>query len=160
VAGKHASFGAGPASVRDLGYHCQAKDFADLQRGLGFDNSTDVGRTILSLFPAAEPDTAILPAVLRYNIVVGRGSLIAYIIMSGVSWLLCTVILLAGSVNPMVRRAKETTDFPTLDFCTKCEVQDDGGAEVSKERLLDLNRLTMKGKKFAIAKMNVRLAEG
>jgi hypothetical protein len=49
-------------------YHCQAKDFADLERGLGFDNSTAIGSAILSVFPTTEPDKAILPAVLRYNI--------------------------------------------------------------------------------------------
>jgi hypothetical protein len=140
-------------------YHCQAKDFADLERGLGFDNSTAIGSAILSVFPTTEPDTAILPAVLRYNIVVGRRSLIAYIVLSGVSWLLCAAILLAGSVSPVVRKAKDTTAFPTLDFCTKCEVRDDVGAEVSKEQLSGLEILTTKERTIAIAKMKVRLLQ-
>jgi hypothetical protein len=140
-------------------YHCQAKDFADLQRGLGFDNSSAIGSAILSLFPTAKPDTAILPAVLRYNIAVGRGSLIAYIVMSGVAWLLCALILLAGSVSPGARRAKDTTDFPTLDFCTKCEVQDEDGTQVSKEQLSGLDVLPMKERTMATVKMNIRLVQ-
>ncbi|KAH8749690.1 hypothetical protein F5882DRAFT_488495 [Hyaloscypha sp. PMI_1271] len=140
-------------------YHCQAKDFVDLERGLGFDNSTAIGSAILSVFPTTEPDTAILPAVLRYNIVVGRRSLIAYVVLSGVSWLLCAAILLAGSVSPVVRKAKDTTAFPTLDFCTKCEVRDDIGAEVSKEQLSGLDILTTKERTIAIAKMKVRLLQ-
>lgn len=140
-------------------YHCQAKDFADLERGLGFDNSTAIGNAILSLFPTAEPDTAILPAVLRYNIVVGRGSLVVYIVMSGVSWLLCAVILLAGSVSPVVRRAKETTGFPTLDFCTKCKVQEENGAQVSKPQLSNLDSLTTQERTIAMAKINVGLVK-
>jgi hypothetical protein len=140
-------------------YHCQAKDFADLKHGLGYDNSTAIGRAILSLFPTVESDTAILPAVLRYNIVVGHGSLIAYVVMSGTAWLLCLVVLILGSANPAARRANGTTHFPTLDLFTKCEVLGTDGKEVPKEKFLSLNSLALKGCIQDTGKMKVRLAQ-
>jgi hypothetical protein len=137
-------------------YHCQAKDFAELKRGLGFDNSSAIGRAILAVFPTAEPDTPILPAVLRYNIVVGRGSLIAYIVMSGVTWLLC-LALVVGSSSAVARRVKDATNFPTLDFCTKCEVQAEDRREASREDLAGFDSLGLKERVLAAGRMRVRL---
>ena len=160
-AGANARAVAGLQSLLALTiYHCQAKDFADLQHGLGYNNSTAIGRMILSLFPTAERDTAILPAILRYNIVVGHGSLIAYVIMSGTVWLLCLVVLILGSANAAARRANGTTYFPALDVCTKYEVLDTDGEEVSKEQLLSLNSLPLKRCVQETGKMKVRLAQG
>ena len=140
-------------------YYCQAKDFGDMQRGDGYDNSSAIGRTLISLFPTAEPDTAILPAVLRYNIVVGRGSLITYIVISGITWLLCLFALSVGSVNSLTRKAKDTTHFPTLDHYTKCEVQGEDGMQISKEQFLSLNSLTLKQRMAATGKMKVKLVQ-
>ena len=159
-AGANARAVAGLQSLLALTiYHCQAKDFAELKRGLGFDNSSVIGRAILSVFPTAEPDTPIFPAVLRYNIVVGRGSLIAYIVMSGVTWLLCLVALLIGSASAATRKVKDATNFPTLDFCMKCEVRGEDGGEVSKEHFSGMDSLDLRERVLAAGRMKVRLID-
>ena len=134
-------------------YHCQAKNFADLQRGLRYVNNSVIETIINNTFPPIRADTAILPATQRHIIVVGLDSLIAYVVMSGSTWLICFFILLSGTTSS---RVKDTTYFPTLDFVVNTGVQPGHGPLVLQGQFPDLN--SPKNQVRAAEKMTVKPA--
>lgn len=102
-------------------YHCQPKAFGEI-RDLGYDNTTSVGKFILASFPTGVQGTPVFPAALRYIIVIEFATLVAYIVLGGVTLLLCFVAL--GIVTFVVPGASKggVSSFPILDFLSKCEV--------------------------------------
>lgn len=102
-------------------YHCQTKSVAEL-RDLGYDNTTSVGRAIMATFPSGTADTPIYSATLRYTLVIDQGTLVAYVILGGVTLLACFVGLVAASTRGPVANGEGPGSFPLIDFVTKCEV--------------------------------------
>lgn len=102
-------------------YHCQPKAFGEI-RDLGYDNTTSVGKAILASFPTGVQGTPVFPAALRYIIVIEHGTLIAYIVLGGVTLVLCFVALAVVTFVAPSSRKSSWTSFPILDFLSKCEV--------------------------------------
>lgn len=102
-------------------YHCQVKGLAQI-RDLGFDNTTSVGQAILASFPTNEAQTPIFPAVLRYVLVTAPATLIAYVVLGGVTLFCCFVALVAGTFLEPVRGVRAPGSFPVVDFVTRCQV--------------------------------------
>ena len=109
-------------------YRCQNKDFAEMKRVLlaQLDNDTDLGQElgpqIVELFPTAEPDTDIVPAVIRYNLNVGRATLIAYILLSGASLAACLAAQIIALFTGLSKKQNMGT-FPMIDRERKWEVR-------------------------------------
>lgn len=71
-------------------------------------------------------------AMLRNEVFVSRATLVAYVLLSTATLLLCFVALGIGSLTSRAKRIPETTSFPVLDFCTNCVViGPDGSATAS-----------------------------
>lgn len=98
-------------------YHCQAKDYAELRQlllgQLGGATNT-FGQDLMSQFPSVDPDTAIYSALLRYSLQVGRGSLLAYIVLAGCTLLLCAITSGLRSCTVVGRRCRNLGPFPLL----------------------------------------------
>jgi hypothetical protein len=102
-------------------YHCQVKGLAQI-RDLGWDNTTSVGQAILASFPTNEAQTPIFPAVLRYVLVTAPATLIAYVVLGGVTLICCFIALAAGTFLEPVRGVRAPGSFPMVDFVTRCRV--------------------------------------
>lgn len=102
-------------------YHCQPKAFGEI-RDLGYDNTTSVGKSILASFPTGVQGTPVFPAALRYIIVIDYATLVAYIILGGVTLLACLAALVVVTFVTSIQRAKVSSALPILDFLMNCEV--------------------------------------
>ncbi|PVH77728.1 hypothetical protein DL98DRAFT_573605 [Cadophora sp. DSE1049] len=142
-------------------YHCQAKDFVELRRLLlsQIDNSPifeTLGVDIVNLFPVVEPDTDIYPAIMRWTLKVGRGSLFAYIVLAGTTLSLCIVMNIMATFTVVGRRFKHMGPFPLFTHLCDCETTYRDGTPVPLEHFHDLEagqRLTK------ASKMRVKIAE-
>jgi hypothetical protein len=74
----------------------------------------------------------------RYKIAVGRATLIAYSVISGITLLVCLVALGIGSVLELVKYDAEPTLWPALDFFTQCKVEDGNGKIISAHRRVEM----------------------
>ena len=81
----------------------------------------------LNIAEGIERGAQIFLVVLGNEIVVSRATLVAYVLLSSLTLILCCVALSIGSFTTRARRIPETTLFPVLDFCTKCIVGSSGG---------------------------------
>ncbi|PGH18383.1 hypothetical protein AJ79_00450 [Helicocarpus griseus UAMH5409] len=138
-------------------YHCQDKGFSEL-RELGYAGDTAAGQAILNTFPAATRDTEapIYPAKLRYNLSIGRRTLIAYIVLGGTTLLLCFAALGLSAFSRTAANAQEPGFFPLVDFCTRCDVcHEDDGKVVTKKEFVDLGGLSEKDQICEAMKMRV-----
>ena len=120
-------------------YYCQSKAFAEL-RGVGYGNQTGIGAGLLSMLPAAEPDVPSYPIERRYAIVVGRGTLIAYATLGGVSLALCFFALVLVSLQSGSENQWERSSFPTLDFGTMYKIQDENKHKISNKNFRNLGK--------------------
>jgi hypothetical protein len=96
---------------------------------------------ITGQFPKPEPDpeAPIYAARLRYNITVGRATLIAYAALGGVTLALCFTAVALGTYTKAGSRAREPSVFPILDFCTRTEVfREADGKPVTKNEFRGL----------------------
>lgn len=88
-------------------YHCQDNSFNNFRQLLiTDDNANTIVEDIVALFPVAEPDTDIVPAVLRYNLKVNRAALLAHIIITWGILGLCLAVQIAGSCTVIDRRMR------------------------------------------------------
>lgn len=106
-------------------YHCQGKDFIELRRLLGDAASggslgQSIGQVIIAEFPAVEPDTDIVPGILRYDLNVDRSILIPYIVLAGTTLALCLTMQMVAFWNRLDRSG---SGFPPLDVLSECEAQ-------------------------------------
>jgi len=145
-------------------YHCQAKDFAELRKlliGLASNNTNaaaqQLGQSIVELFPDVEPTVPIYPAFLRYNLQVGPHSLLAYMVISSFTLLLCLVAQLIGSFTEPGRKAQDMSSFPTRNILTDFEIRDEKGKRVPRETFMDMNGLSERDKLERMAKMKIVL---
>ncbi|KAF2272163.1 uncharacterized protein EI97DRAFT_462174 [Westerdykella ornata] len=93
-------------------------------------NRSDNYRT--GAFERVDPKGATVAlAETQYKIHVGRGTLIAYMVVSGVTLLICLSALLVGSLLELIRFDAEPTLFPSLDFFTQVRVEHSNGKVVT-----------------------------
>lgn len=86
-----------------------------------------------------EQKTAIVAlAETKYRIKVGRATLIAYIVLSSVTLLVCILALVIGSILELVKFEAEPTLWPSLDFWTQCRVEDGNGKVITAEKRVEL----------------------
>jgi hypothetical protein len=117
-------------------YHCQAKDFAELRELLlkQINNSTAIiqtlGQDIINSFPIVQPDTDVYPATIRWSLMVGRGSLLAYIILAGLTLLLCIFVNCLGSLTASRKNLTKMGPFPLLNHLCYCRIEDTNGQEI------------------------------
>ena len=112
-------------------YYCQPTLFA---RALSVPirNSTmeaDEGlKTFTSdLLAAVPPDTQVMLAGLRYRILVGIATLIAYVVLCGTALVLCLIVLLLGSHSRFAGRVPKIDHFPIWDVLIHCELDSRSG---------------------------------
>lgn len=74
----------------------------------------------------------------RYRIEVGRGTLIAYIVLSGSTLLICIIALVIGSIIELMKLDAEPTLWPALDFYTQCRVEDTNGKVNTAEKRIEM----------------------
>ena len=102
-------------------------------------NSTDISN-FYSRGAFEEPDKSSLVsfAKTRYKLKVGRGTLYAYIVLSGLTLLICIIVLVIGSLVELGKFDAEPTLYPSLDFYTQCRVEDVNGKIVPAHRRTEL----------------------
>ncbi|KAG4436281.1 hypothetical protein IFR05_008221 [Cadophora sp. M221] len=109
-------------------YHCQAKDFIQLRQLLAakVDDHTlnqTLGADIVNLFPVVNPDTDIYPALMRFTLHVGHGSILAYVVLAGCTLSVCTVVNVIasflGDKKGRRRYCKDGTMSPDSRFVCK-----------------------------------------
>ncbi|KAF1848659.1 uncharacterized protein K460DRAFT_403936 [Cucurbitaria berberidis CBS 394.84] len=74
----------------------------------------------------------------RYRIRVGRGTLYAYIALSGFTLSVCIITLLIGSLLELTHFDAEPTLYPSLDFYTQCRVEDANGKIIPAHKRVEL----------------------
>ncbi|KAE8445397.1 hypothetical protein EG329_013410 [Mollisiaceae sp. DMI_Dod_QoI] len=120
-------------------YHCQAKDFAEMRHLLleQIDNTTSIvhtlGLDIVNQFPIVAPDTDIFPAILRYSLQVGKASLVAYIVLAGITLLLCLIATSLASCTALGRKFRHMGPFPALTQLCDCKIVNRNGTVVSSD---------------------------
>lgn len=138
-------------------YFCQVKGFAEL-RGMGYNSTNALVPSIMALLPSAEPDTTLVPAVLRYALFVSQDTLIAYLALGGLTLLLCFIVLIIVTIVTFAESA-DNTPYPTLNFSMKYTVYEGDGVEVTRERLRELDEVKAKDLRRAMGKMKVMPAK-
>ncbi|KAH7317804.1 hypothetical protein BKA65DRAFT_108317 [Rhexocercosporidium sp. MPI-PUGE-AT-0058] len=142
-------------------YHCQAKDFIELRQLLSaqVNNSAileTLGLDIVNLFPIVEPDTDIYPALMSYTLEVGHGSLLAYIVLAGVTLSLCLGTNMAASFTNVGGRFRHMGPFPLLTQLCDCKTTYGNGTSVLLKHFQDLEA----GQRLSeVSLMQVKLAE-
>lgn len=81
-------------------------------------------------FSKRDHSTYFALAETKYRIEVGRATLIAYATLSGMTLLICIIVLVIGSLIELAKLDAEPTLWPSLDFYTQCKVQDHNGKVV------------------------------
>ena len=137
-------------------YFCQAKGFSEFQR-ITHNITNGPIHEVMSLLPSAEPDTTVTPAVLRYALSVGHGSLIAYIVLGGVTLVICYILLAVVTIVSF-RETLEITPYPTLNFLLKYVISDENGDDVTTEHFRELDGLNKRDLPQYTARMKVTLA--
>lgn len=104
----------------------------------------------------APPDTEVFLSGLRYQIVVGRATLLAYVLLSGVTLILCLGVLVFGSCSSIAVKMPDTGPFPTWDSIMNCEVEYRSGAALDHGHY---SPRALKGKRLvrAATDMKIRL---
>ncbi|KAH7378281.1 hypothetical protein BKA66DRAFT_148319 [Pyrenochaeta sp. MPI-SDFR-AT-0127] len=89
-------------------------------------------------FEQSEKSSLVSFATTRYKLKVGRGTLVAYIILSGLTLLICITALIFGSLLELVSYDAEPTLWPCLDFYTQCRVEDSNGKTMAAHKRVEL----------------------
>lgn len=74
----------------------------------------------------------------QYRIKVGRATLIAYIVLGGLTLTVCVLVLAIGSLVELAKLDAEPTLWPALDFYTQCKVQDQNGKIVQAHARVEM----------------------
>lgn len=109
----------------------------------------------------APPDTPVSLAGSKFQIIVGQGTLVAYVILCGVALVLCLAVLCIGSLKSVAGKIPDTTPFPSWDNDVHCEMKRVvNGDEVEAARGAELGRLKGGEMVRAAAEMRIKLAVG
>ncbi|CAO2653937.1 Nn.00g106700.m01.CDS01 [Neocucurbitaria sp. VM-36] len=102
-------------------------------------NSTEISNFYSNgAFEQSEKSSLVSFADTRYKLKVGRGTLYAYIVLSGVTLLVCITALVIGSLLELAKLDAEPTLYPCLDFYTQCRVEDTNGKIISAHKRIEL----------------------
>jgi hypothetical protein len=136
-------------------YHCQVREFQEIS-SLKF-NNIPIGQLISSLLLKAQADTLIVPAKMNHSIAVGLSSLIPFIVIGGVTLLLCFITLFLSSCTSAGRRAKDTTAFPTIDHRILHQLQYESGGQVTEKNCQNLQSRSEREKLREVATWRVMM---
>ncbi|KAF2478336.1 uncharacterized protein BDR25DRAFT_348589 [Lindgomyces ingoldianus] len=89
-------------------------------------------------FEGQDKTSLIALAETRYRVQVGRATLFAYVVLSGLALTICIIALVIGSICELIKFDAEPTLWPALDFWTQCRVEDKNGALVQAQKRADL----------------------
>ncbi|KAF2676298.1 hypothetical protein K458DRAFT_410522 [Lentithecium fluviatile CBS 122367] len=104
-----------------------------------FNNGTAINDYYTSgAFAKADPNTYFALADTHYMIEVGRATLIAYVVLGGVTLSICIIVLIIGSLIELAKLDAEPTLWPALDFFTQCKVQDFNGKVVPAHKRVEM----------------------
>ncbi|ORY16003.1 hypothetical protein BCR34DRAFT_598035 [Clohesyomyces aquaticus] len=90
------------------------------------------------LFSGQDKTATVALAETRYRVNVGRATLMAYVVLSGVALTICIVVLVIGSLCELAKLDAEPTLWPALDFWTQCRVEDGNGTLVHSQKRAQL----------------------
>ena len=143
-------------------YYCQPSLFARKFLRLQTPPENPKLRGFYEMLKVMAPaDTRVSLAGSKFQIIVGQGTLVAYVILCGVALVLCLVVLSVGSLKCVADRIPDTTPFPSWDNDVHCEMKRVvNGDEVEAARGAELGRLKGGEMVKAAAGMRVRLAVG
>ena len=89
-----------------------------------------------------------------YRLVIGRATLVVYLVLGSVLLVLCLIVLILGSLDTFAGRIIEPTPFSMLDFPIGCE--DTGGFDDLMGKLKDCRGVTGRGLFEKLRKINIR----
>jgi hypothetical protein len=109
-------------------YYCQPSLFARVlfpyaQNSTLSASSPGLRNFAYDLQALAPPDTEFALAELKYQIVVGRLTLVVYVGLCGFALLLCLMALSWGCCAPSASKVPQTTAFPAWDERVKCRIK-------------------------------------
>ncbi|OAP58486.1 hypothetical protein AYL99_07576 [Fonsecaea erecta] len=102
-----------------------------------------------------ERNSPVYFTVSRNQIVVGLASVIAYVVLSGLTLVLCFMALGAATFTERSRHVPDTSAFPLLDFCRHCIVTTKHGMPTIKGPLQG----TESYDRVALREMDVKIAQ-
>lgn len=101
-------------------------------------NATAVQAYSKGAFAKVDDNAYVALAQTRFRIQVGRATLLAYIVLGGITLFVCIVALVVGSLLELVKMDAEPTLWPALDFYTQCRVQDGNNKVVPAHRRVEM----------------------
>lgn len=143
-------------------YYCQPSLYAravakSAENSTAADESFNQFATdILALAP---PDTQVSLAEIRYQIMVGKATLVTYVLLSSLALLGCLAVLALGSCTPAASRVPETSSFPVWNSMLRCKVEYGSGASLDHESTKSLRSLKGDDLVREAARMKVKLID-
>ncbi len=104
-------------------------------------------------------NTRVSLAVLRNEIAMSRGTLVAYVVLTSLTLIICIVALSIGSFMERSKAIPETTSFPAMDFYAHCVLTNADGASRSMAPTEAGKTEERFEEKWMINQMKVELAE-
>jgi hypothetical protein len=139
-------------------YYCQPSLFARAVSRSSAADGVELAKFKSDLLAIAPADTKVSLAGLRYQIVVGRATLVAYVVLCAISLLLCLIVLMYGSFSRLGWRVPPTSPFPFLDSAVRCEEEFvDGTAQAGRKLDIDGIVDSNKGLLTELDKVVIRL---
>lgn len=119
-------------------FYCQNGVLGQTVLPFATNSSAKTSSSQAGAFEQQQKTALVALADTQYRIQVGRATLIAYIVLSGVTLLACLVALLVGSILELVKLDAEPTLWPALDFYTQCRVEEANGKVVPAHKRVEL----------------------
>ncbi|KAH8886667.1 hypothetical protein GQ53DRAFT_827974 [Thozetella sp. PMI_491] len=91
-------------------------------------NASEIQALSAELAITTPPDVPIYTADLQYRIVVGRATLIVYVVLSGLTLSICLFLLMHTAMMPGTSRVPSTTSYPTWNTAVHCEFKAEDSA--------------------------------
>lgn len=107
---------------------------------------------------AAPPETPVYLAELRYQVVVGKATLIAYITLCAFALVVCIAILFTSIFVSGAKNIPPTTSFPMWDAYANCEI-DDAAFAAQQQHFGVPKVLTGKEMIRSVSKMRIKLVQ-
>jgi hypothetical protein len=133
-------------------YYCQAGTLAGAV--LPFSGSRNLASNSAPFVPEM-PITTFRYAETRYKLQLSRATLIAYILLGGITIFVCFSILITSTFRDLMHGGIDSTFFPALDFWTNCTVVDEMEWVVPHDMLDDIRKSTGKALYQMLAPLNV-----
>jgi hypothetical protein len=110
-------------------YFCQPGVLAGAVLPSTGNNTAQIQQNLIAVIPLPV-NTEMAFVRTRYRLKVGRATLIAYVVLCGLTLLECFCALVVGTIAEWVQKEAEPTLYPALDFWTQCRVEHEDGAVV------------------------------